>query len=475
SNNTNYDVTFVNGTYEITKVPTIVPPISGLVAVKGDLISSVILPKGFSYIDSSIVLNNAGNYTTDVIYTPEDTVNYDAVKVTVTIYVKDIFTVEFKDGNIVLNTVSVIEGMDAVAPMNPIKNGYTFNGWDISFKNVTKNLIINTLWKIENYSITYIGIEGTLNVENNPLSYTINSATFTLDNPVKNNYTFIGWTDENSLNPTKNMTVVTGSFGNKTYTANFEANVTGIVVNRLQPLKFAVGSSPIIEDYIEVYELRANGTKGRKLNRNEWSANVNTSYLVKNKPLTVTRISNNVTDSTLTYDVLTNDEYLQLTKFQITFNSNKQYTKCISYAWKKTYSEQYDRDLYLCNGTEVKTAKYNFFEITEHYLQNITNIQVTAYYSDDLGNVFGESLIEEDSHYSTGQVNNIKYGPKYRVHFKNKDVITDDSLKYVEIQYRRSGKGTFKIIFDYDMTLNKFTARIEYQLVNENWVPYNQG
>ena len=70
-----------------------------------------------------------------------------------TIYVKDKFTVIFKNGEEVLKTESVIEGNNATAPTAPTKEGYTFDGWDIAFTNVQSNLVVNAKWKANQIGI----------------------------------------------------------------------------------------------------------------------------------------------------------------------------------------------------------------------------------------------------------------------------------------------------------------------------------
>ena len=72
------------------------------------------------------------------------------------------YTVTFKDGNTVLKTQTVEEGKAAEAPAAPTKAGYTFDGWDIAFNNVTSDLTVNAKWKAavttpetKNYTVTF--------------------------------------------------------------------------------------------------------------------------------------------------------------------------------------------------------------------------------------------------------------------------------------------------------------------------------
>ncbi|MGX8835340.1 InlB B-repeat-containing protein, partial [Amedibacillus sp. YH-ame6] len=60
------------------------------------------------------------------------------------------YTVTFVNGlGTVLDTQSVYEGKDAIAPTDPERAGYTFIGWDLEFTNVTNDLTITALWEVE--------------------------------------------------------------------------------------------------------------------------------------------------------------------------------------------------------------------------------------------------------------------------------------------------------------------------------------
>lgn len=76
---------------------------------------------------------------------------------------------------------------------------------------------------IEEYKITYNLNGGELpEGEYNPLVYNSDSSDFTLVNPVRSGYNFVGWTeDEIGLNPIKTVTVKSGSIGDRTYFAKW--------------------------------------------------------------------------------------------------------------------------------------------------------------------------------------------------------------------------------------------------------------
>ena len=111
----------------------------------------------------------------------------------------------------------------------PERTGYTFSGWyagntkitDGIFK-LTQDTTLVAKWDIVQYSIVY-ELNGGTNAASNPVSYNYNDA-FTLATPEKTGYTFLGWTHEGQIAPTKVVTVVVGTTGELAYTANWHSN-----------------------------------------------------------------------------------------------------------------------------------------------------------------------------------------------------------------------------------------------------------
>ena len=71
------------------------------------------------------------------------------------------------------------------------------------------------------YNITYTLNEGVLE-KPNPESYDANTEGFTLNNPVKDGYVFIGWTGSNGKEPQTVVTVTKGTTGDLEYFANWQ-------------------------------------------------------------------------------------------------------------------------------------------------------------------------------------------------------------------------------------------------------------
>ena len=125
------------------------------------------------------------------------------------------------------------------------RENYTFEGWATSAdgevvytdeENVTNLTTTNentvtlyAVWTADEFTITYGGLEGA--TVSNPVKYTVES-TFTLNNPEREGYTFLGWTGSNGDVPQEEVTIAAGTTGALTYTANWEANTYTISFNK---------------------------------------------------------------------------------------------------------------------------------------------------------------------------------------------------------------------------------------------------
>ena len=121
---------------------------------------------------------------------------------------------------------------------NPVRTGYTFAGWTgTGLDEATETVTItagNTgaraytaTWIATEYDITYTLNGGKLPLGiTNPSKYNVESS-FTLNNPSKDGYTFLGWTGTDLSEATETVTVATGNTGNRAYEANWEA-ISGV-------------------------------------------------------------------------------------------------------------------------------------------------------------------------------------------------------------------------------------------------------
>ena len=136
------------------------------------------------------------------------------------------------------NVSEFTELSEAIELKDASRPGYEFLGWTSEAlkistatkkitipKNTTKDIDAKSCWKLLDNSISYELNDGALKVgETNPATYTIEDETFTLNNPEKKGYTFTGWTWDGETTPQTTVQIELGSFGNKSYTANWELN-----------------------------------------------------------------------------------------------------------------------------------------------------------------------------------------------------------------------------------------------------------
>ena len=132
----------------------------------------------------------------------------------------------------------IITLQDLVAP------GYDFHGWftepngageqktTIDASTMTDYSLYPYL-TIKTYNIAYDYNGGSAT---NPTTYTVETETFTLNNPTSRNiggtdYAFVGWTGTGIEGVALNVTIEKGSFGDRSYTARFEGETSTVTLN----------------------------------------------------------------------------------------------------------------------------------------------------------------------------------------------------------------------------------------------------
>ena len=122
---------------------------------------------------------------------------------------------------------------------NPTRTGYDFAGWKLNgegdalmtvtiTKGSTGDLKYTATWTPTVYNIVYT--DGGTATPANPTTYTIETPTFTLTNPTKTGYTFAGWTGTDLDAATTEVTIASGSTGNRSYVATWTPTVYKITL-----------------------------------------------------------------------------------------------------------------------------------------------------------------------------------------------------------------------------------------------------
>ena len=153
-----------------------------------------------------------------------------------------------------------VESADIVLT-DPVRTGYTFLGWTgEGVTEPTKGLTIpagstgdkafTAHWAMDTYTVTYDLDGGT--AAGNPATYTVVSDTFTLADPTREGYTFLGWSGTGLSGMSMMVTVEQGSAGNRSYTANWQVNkhsityyVDGKLHHTVSDVAFGTALTPI--------------------------------------------------------------------------------------------------------------------------------------------------------------------------------------------------------------------------------------
>ena len=148
--------------------------------------------------------------------TPEVT----SVKVGDLAIVLDSLDIKYSNNTFVIPTDDNINSKDATVTITA-KDNTNYSG------TASINYTINRA----TYTITYTYNGVTSATHTNPSTY-VYGKVVTLTDATKTGYTFNGWTYEDQTEPTKNVVISVTDKGNKTFTANFDANTYYISFNK---------------------------------------------------------------------------------------------------------------------------------------------------------------------------------------------------------------------------------------------------
>ena len=133
---------------------------------------------------------------------------------------KPVYIVDFiDDGNLLMET-NVVEGCNAEAPADPVKEGYEFIGWDTALKNVQENMVVSAVFRENNCTVVFVDWDNSfIDIKEFPYG-----SELTADKvPEKEGKRFAGWTDDNDNNVIivdRDM-AVTAKYEDAKYTVTF--------------------------------------------------------------------------------------------------------------------------------------------------------------------------------------------------------------------------------------------------------------
>ena len=137
-------------------------------------------------------------------------------------------TINFdSNGGSEVSAITQLYGTVLTAPANPVREGYTFNGWDIEVPPTmpAASIIITAKWTVNTYTVTFDADGGMFDdgSEEKAVQVDFGGNINAPANPVKAGYTFIGWTEFPEVMPAADVSV-TALWEANTYDAVFKAN-----------------------------------------------------------------------------------------------------------------------------------------------------------------------------------------------------------------------------------------------------------
>lgn len=152
------------------------------------------------------------------------------------------YTVKFVDfdGRVIAEK-SVLAGLAATAPADPVREDYTFAGWDKAFTSVTSDMTVTATYTAKTaYTVTFVDYDDTVLKTESVISG--KSATPPAD-PTRAEYNFAGW-EGDYTNVTANITVKAKYTVKGTYTVTF-VDYNGLMLGEVQVKEGKTATAPV--------------------------------------------------------------------------------------------------------------------------------------------------------------------------------------------------------------------------------------
>ena len=258
------------------------------------------------------------------------------------------------DGASPIEPAVVQHGEKVAKPTDPVKNGYTFNGWTYQGQPwvffgyvITEDITLVADYTPIEYSITYV-LDGGTNNPSNPASYTVEDS-IVLADPTKSFNDFLGWFNENDEQVTS---ISLGSTGDITLEARWEVNEALYENEAIQ--------AALLED-VAISSMSSSAISSDTINELEGLYNTSLSLTTK---LTETLSDGRTKDITIEWQY--NDSLAEYVKSlsvvsesqsKLKFNYGSAHTDSAGNVIDPTYKTEFDTTtfvltaVYTCGGT----------------------------------------------------------------------------------------------------------------------------
>ena len=137
-------------------------------------------------------------------------------------------TVSFdSNGGSDIASITRLYGTAVEAPANPVREGYTFAGWDRTVPETmpATDIVLNAKWTLNSYTVTFKADGGKFadGTAEKTVSVDFGAEISAPSNPERAGYTFLGWDKDPETMPAKDFTA-TALWSANTYDAVFKAN-----------------------------------------------------------------------------------------------------------------------------------------------------------------------------------------------------------------------------------------------------------
>ena len=263
-------------------------------------------------------------------------------------------------------TYNIASGTIELADLSA--EGYDFLGWfnaesgGTQITQITASALqdydLYARWSVKTYSISYNLQGGTL-MGANRTTYTIETATFTLSNPVKADTEFVGWTGTNLAESTKNVTISKGTTGNLSYTAHwlYDTEVQLWVDGKLEKTFDYSTAHTLTKDVINAnIDVNSFGSAGYTIKN--WYTNPEMTTLFTEQYISGTinlySTAEYFTNEILFYPYLSTFDAAVANSSQMTFNTRADLLAWIDYVYF----------FHITGDPQTQTAPYAKFKLT---------------------------------------------------------------------------------------------------------------